>query len=432
MTKPHLTTAALALGLAIGDAFSGPARSGKMFGGPATLYKDDDPSAVMEAIGKIETKLSAKIDARLDKIKADGLGSVPDVDKEIKRLEGEHTTLSQELKGAMKELETKMGRLDVGGGLRQGERKSSGELFVEGVNLKHALEMKAINSRYTVGMELKALTGAVGSVGSLLETQRLPMQDTPTEPHIRDLLPSGETSARSLKFPQRKLSADAKNAGMVAEGAAKPQSDFAFEMVTTEVKKIAHYIKASDEILEDEPALRSYIDAQLIDGLRDVEDAQILKGDGTGQNLLGLYTVATAYNRAATGTMLDVLIRAQTQLRLVNRTLTGYVLNPEDWETIMLLKGTDNNYIWLNVLDGNGNPRIMAKPVRDSTKLAEGEWLAGDFRRGAQLFDRRQANITVANQNEDDFVKNMVTILAEERLALVIYDRLSFIKNAPA
>lgn len=430
MTKPHLTTAALALGLAIGDAFSGPARSGKMFGGPATLYKDDDPSAVMEAIGKIETKLSAKIDARLEKIKADGLGSVPDVDKEIKRLEGEHTTLSQELKGAMKELETKMGRLDVGGGLRQGERKSSGELFTGSEEFKSF--RPASGTRFSLSVEQKALTGAVGSVGSLLETQRLPMQDTPTEPHIRDLLPSGETSARSLKFPQRKLSADAKNAAMVAEGAAKPQSDFAFEMVTTEVKKIAHYIKASDEILEDEPALRSYIDAQLIDGLRDVEDAQILKGDGTGQNLLGLYTVATAYNRAATGTMLDVLIRAQTQLRLVNRTLTGYVLNPEDWETIMLLKGTDNNYIWLNVLDGNGNPRIMAKPVRDSTKLAKGEWLAGDFRRGAQLFDRRQANITVANQNEDDFVKNMVTILAEERLALVIYDRLSFIKNAPA
>ncbi|MHA0041514.1 phage major capsid protein [Deinococcus sp. PEB2-63] len=429
MTKPHLTTTALALGLAIGDAFSGPARSGKMFGGPATLYKDDDPSAVMEAIGKIETKLSAKIDARLDKIKADGLGSVPDVDKEIKRLEGEHTTLSQELKGAMKELETKMGRLDVGGGLRQGERKSSGELFTSAEEFKNFRHTSG--NRFSLSVEQKALTGAVGSVGSLLETQRLPMQDTPTEPHIRDLIPSGETSARSLKFPQRKAGA-VNNAAMVAEGGAKPQSDFGYEMVTTEVKKIAHYIKASDEILEDEPALRSYIDAQLIDGLRDVEDAQILKGDGTGQNLLGLYTVATAYNRAATGTMLDVLIRAQTQLRLVNRTLTGYVLNPEDWETIMLLKGTDNNYIWLNVLDGNGNPRIMAKPVRDSTKLAKGEWLAGDFRRGAQLFDRRQANITVANQNEDDFVKNMVTILAEERLALVIYDRLSFIKNAPA
>ena len=428
MKKALMTTAHLAA--AMGHATSGPSTS--IFGGPmghaAKYDKDDGVSAVMDALGTIETKLSAKIDNRLSKIEKDGLGSVPDVDKEIKRLESEHATLSQELKGEISELQKKMGRLDVTGGLRAGEHKSSGELFTGAEEFKSFRHVSG--TRFSLTVEQKALTGAAGSVGPLLEAQRLPMVDAPTEPHIRDLLPSGETSARTLKFPQRKTNTN--NAAMVAEGAAKPQSDFTFEMVTTEVKKIAHYIKASDEILEDEPALRSYIDAQRIDGLRDVEDAQILKGDGTGQNLLGLYTVATAYNRAATGTLLDVLIRAQTQLRLVNRTLTGYVLNPEDWEDIMLLKGTDNNYIWLNVLDGNGNPRILAKPVRDSTKLAKGEWLAGDFRRGAQLFDRRQANITVANQNEDDFIKNMVTILAEERLALAIYDRLAFIKNAPA
>ena len=219
---------------------------------------------------------------------------------------------------------------------------------------------------------------------------------------------------------------------MVPEGGVKPQSDFTFEMVTTEVKKIAHYIKASDEILEDAPALRSYIDAQLIDGLREVEDAQILKGDGTGQNLLGLYTVATAFNRAQAGdTLLDTLLRAKTQLRLVRRTATGIILNPEDWETIQLLKGSDNHYIWASVPDGNAQ-RVWALPVRDSTRLAAGEWLVGDFRRGAQIFDRLQATITLANQNEDDFIKNMVTILAEERLALAIYDRLAFVKNAPA
>lgn len=418
MTKPPTTDA---LALMMGAALAAPSRG--MFGPSTPLFDDGDGVApIMAELAKIETRLSVKLDERLNEIKAGR--NVPDQDSKIKQLEADHAQLKADLTG----LQAKAGRLDLGGALRQGER-SSGEQFTSAEEFKNFRH--ASGTRFSLTVEQKALTGAVGSVGSLLETQRLPMFEAPTEPHIRDLIPSGTTNARSLKFPQRKAGAT-NNAAMVAEGGTKPQSDFGFEMVTTEVKKIAHYVKASDEILEDEAALRSYIDAQLIDGLRDVEDAQILKGDGTGQNLLGLYTVASAYNRAATGTLLDRLIRAQTQLRLVNRTLTGYVLNPEDWEDIMLLKGTDNNYIWLNVLDGNGNARILAKPVRDSTKLAKGEWLAGDFRRGAQLFDRQQANITVANQNEDDFIKNMVTVLGEERIALAIYDRLSFIKNAPA
>ena len=416
-----LMNAMMSLHTVMDMGFLPPARPS--LGIPGLAMKDGDGmEGVMAELGSIETRLSKKLDDRLTQIKEGS--KVPDQDAEIKRLESEHKAAGDELRGMIGEIEKKLGRVNLGGP-GEAERKSSGQVFTEAEEFKNRG-----SGRFSITVEQKALTSAAASAGSLLEIQRLPMYEIPTEPHIRDLIPSGTTSSKSLKFPQRKLRTN--NAAMVAEGAAKPQSDFTFEMKTWDVKKIAHYIKASDEILEDEPALRSYIDAQLIDGLRDVEDAQILKGDGTGQNLLGLYTVAQAFTRVVAGdTLLDKLMRAPTQLRLVNRTATGYVLNPEDWEAIMLLKGTDSHYIWLNVMDGNGQPRLLAKPVRDSTKLAKGEWLVGDFRRGAQLYDRQQSNVTVANQNEDDFIKNMVTILAEERIALVIYDALSFVKNAP-
>lgn len=415
MKKALMITQLAAL---MGTALSGPSTS--ILGGPMghmPKFDGDDPVApIMAELKRIETGLVQKQDARLEEIKA-GL-KVPDQDPKIKQLEADHAQLKADLQG----LQAKANRLDFTGAA--GERKSAGEQFLEGVELKNRAR------QFNMSVELKALTNT--TIGVVPDAQRLPFQETPTEPHIRDLLPSGETSNSTLKFPQRKIASDVNGAAMVAEGGLKPESSFAFEMVTTEVKKIAHWMKISDELLEDQPALRSYIDAQLIDGLRDVEDAQILKGDGTGQNLLGLYTVASAYNRAVAGdTLLDTLLRAKTQLRLVNRTATGIVLNPEDWETIQLLKGSDSHYIWANIPDANGQ-RVWALPVRDSTKLSEGEWLVGDFRRGAQLFDRRQAAITMANQNEDDFKRNLVLILAEERLGLVIYDRLAFIKNAPA
>lgn len=377
---------------------------------------------ILTAIAEIKTGIMAQVETRMTELK-DGL-KVPDTDPKLVALEGQY----ESLKGQLTDLEAKSQRL--GDGERAEERKSAGQRFVED---KLFTESKTGRGhRFSVTVEQKALTGANASAGLLVVDQRLPMFEAPTEPHIRDLIPGGETSSRVLTFPQRRLAGDVRNASMVAEGAQKPQSDFSFEMVTTQVRKIAHFVKASDEILEDAPALRSYIDSQLIDGLMDVEDEQILKGDGTGQNLLGLYTVATPFTRVvANDTLIDKLLRAQTQLRLVRRRATGVVLNPIDWEKVVLTKGTDSHYIWANVESGNGQ-RIWALPVRDTTALAENEWLVGDFRRSAQLFDRRQAAITVANQNVDDFEKNMVTILAEERLALVIYDRLGLVKNAAA
>ena len=56
-------------------------------------------------------------------------------------------------------------------------------------------------------------------------------------------------------------------------------------------------------------------------------------------------------------------------------------------------------------------------------------FLCGAFQLGAQVHDRQQAQVTVATENEDDFVNNLVTILAEERLALSVYRPEAFVKG---
>ncbi|WP_264755294.1 phage major capsid protein [Klebsiella michiganensis] len=49
----------------------------------------------------------------------------------------------------------------------------------------------------------------------------------------------------------------------MAEGALKPKSDIKFELKSAPVRTIAHYFKASRQILDDAPGLASYIDAVL-------------------------------------------------------------------------------------------------------------------------------------------------------------------------
>jgi HK97 family phage major capsid protein len=55
--------------------------------------------------------------------------------------------------------------------------------------------------------------------------------------------------------------------------------------------------------------------------------------------------------------------------------------------------------------------------------------LVGAFSLGAQIFDREDANVVISTENQDDFIKNMITVRAEQRLALAVYRPEAFIKN---
>lgn len=399
-------------------ALSGPSRG--MFGPSTPLFDDGDGVApIMAELAKIETGILQKTEKRMEEIKA-GI-KVKDYDTELANLEKEYA----EVKSGLTDVQTRLGRLGSDG--TPTDRKSAGQMLIESKGFEGARQ----GEKFDVRAEVKALTSAAGSAGVLAnQPQRLAFYESPEEPHIRDLFAQGTTQSSSLVFPVRKTLTNA--AAMVAELAAKPESDMTFEDRTFPVRKIAHYAKLSDEILMDAAAIQSYVDAQLIEGLRDVEDVQLLKGNGTGQNLTGVYTAAQAYTRAQAGdTLIDTFRRAMTQLRLAKHSASGLVLNPEDWEAVQLVKGTDGHYIWVNV-GTTTEPRLWGLPVRDTMALAAGEWLMGNFRRGAQIFDRMDARVEMTNTDQDDFVKNRVTIRAEERLALVIYDATAFVKNAPA
>lgn len=246
---------------------------------------------------------------------------------------------------------------------------------------------------------------------------------------IRDLLMQGRMDGNSLEFVQE--TGFTNSAAPVAEGALKPQSDIKFDLKSTTAKVIAHYMKASRQILDDASQLQSYIDGRLRYGLAFKEEQQILNGDGTGQNLLGIIPQATAYVRpvgvATTAeSKLDTLRFAMLQAILAEYPASGHVLNPIDWAAIETLKDTSGQYIIGNP-QGGLNPTLWGLPVAETQAIASGKFLTGAFSMGAQIFDRWASRVEVATENEDDFVKNLVTILAEERLALAVYRPEAFI-----
>lgn len=290
-----------------------------------------------------------------------------------------------------------------------------------------------VTSKLSIGINA-AITSLDSSAGSLIIPDRRPgIVGMPQRRlTIRDLIAPGRTGSNMIEYV--KETGFTNNAAPVSENPTneKPESDIDFELVQSGVKTIAHLVRASKQILDDAAQLSSYIDARLRYGLQLKEELQLLKGSGAGNNLNGIYTQATAYaNPGVTvqnQTWIDQLRLALLQAELAEYYADGIVLSPIDWAAIELTKDSQNQYILANPF-GLAMPMLWSRPVVATQSMDAGDFLVGAFQLGAQVYDREDANVVISTEDKDNFSKNMITIRAEERLALAVYRPEAFVKG---
>lgn len=247
---------------------------------------------------------------------------------------------------------------------------------------------------------------------------------------IRDLMLPGRTNGNAVTYV-RETGFTNNAAPQGADGTKKAESTLVLEAVTQAVTTIAHFMKASKQILDDVPQLESYIDGRLRYGLQYAEELQLLKGSGATYNLNGIYTQAVAYAApiaVADPTRIDTIRLMMLQTFLAEYPATGIVLHPSDWAAIELGKDANDRYI-IGDPQGVLTPRLWGLPVVETQAMTINTALVGAFRPMSQIFDREDPQVVIATENEDDFVKNLITIRAEERLASAVYRPEAFVKN---
>jgi HK97 family phage major capsid protein len=293
------------------------------------------------------------------------------------------------------------------------------------------MTFKSITMNAAVTNVTSSPTGT-GGVGLAVAPDRLTGIIAPPQRRmtVRNLLMPGRTASNLLSYVQE--TGFQNMADVVAEGGSKPQSDLSMDLVDTPVRTIAHWIRASNQVLADIPQLQSYIDGRLRYGLEYKEETELLAGDGSGQHLLGLIPQATPFDTAllkADDQQVDVLRRAILQVRIAEFAASGIVLNPTDWADIETLKDSNGRYLFGD--PGNSlQPNMWRLPVVDTNAMPAGHFMVGAFNLSAQVFDREDANVQVSTEDADNFTKNLVTIRAEERLALAVFRPQSFIYGA--
>ena len=236
---------------------------------------------------------------------------------------------------------------------------------------------------------------------------------------VRDLLNTVSIESNTVEYASQNLRVS--NAAVVAEGGAKPETDLAWELKTETTTVIAHWIKASRQIIDDSSQLRDMIDSELRYGLALEEEAQILFGDGTGVNLTGLATQASAFSAEFTPsdqTEIDIIGLAVLQSALADYVPDGILVHPSDWMRMRLTKGTDSEYL-LGSPQSDVSPILFGLPVIASKAIPKDKYLVGSFSEVGTLYDRWAPRIEVG-YSSDDFIKNLVTVLAEERIALAV------------
>lgn len=386
------------------------------------------------------------IKAELEKISDQIKSQAETAEKEIKA----HARLTDETRANVDKLLTEQGalqarlqsaeqlvaKLEQGGG-QYAAPQSMGEQLASNEDFQAWAARAASGGGSKFNMDVKAVVTSDGaSAGDLIVPQRREGIIAPglRRLTIRDLLNVVPTTSNAIQYVREVGYTN--NADVVAENPTglKPESNLTFEADQAAVTTIAHWIHASRQVLADIPTLRGYIDGRLRYGLKLKEETQLLKGSGVGLNIDGLYTQARAYaNPGVTvqnETRIDRLRLALLQVELAEAWADGIVISPLDWAAIELQKTDDNAYLFANPR-GITTPALWGRNVVPTQSMGGGEFLVGAFGGGiaAELHDREDVNVMVATQDDRDFVKNMVKILMEERLALTVYRPEAFVKG---
>jgi HK97 family phage major capsid protein len=243
---------------------------------------------------------------------------------------------------------------------------------------------------------------------------------------VADLIASGTTDSNLISYMKETTFTNA--AAPVAEGGTKPESTLIFDAVTDAVQKIAHWLPVTEEMLEDVAQIRAYIDARLRLGVELTEEDQLLNGSGTAPAIRGILNrtgLATAVARG-TDTNVDAIFK---QIWAIFTTAfimpDGVVLNPANWQTIALSKDANGQYYGGGPFVPAAMQTLWGLPAVKTPTIASGTALVGAFRQAAQVFRKgfRKGGMRVeaSNSHSDYFVKNLVAIRAEERLALAVY-----------
>lgn len=303
--------------------------------------------------------------------------------------------------------------------LQEAMNAGSLEAMLKGNSNAAKIELKAVGD-----MSMSAnFTGVIAGETIVPDFKFDPSRST----HIRTLIPNGSTDAQTIRFVKETGSEGAPAA--TAQGSAVPQLDFDLAATSVNVEKIGCFLRITEEMMSDTPQMTAYLSARVPSKVLEIEDSEILNGDGSSPNLDGLFTDGAAFVTASSANFYqsvesaneyDVLVAALDQLAASNYQADTILLNPLDFHKIVLLKSTANEYLRNQILSGV-TPAILGTPIKLNTAVTAGKFLVGNLQAATQLWVRDGLALEFSREDSSNFRDGFITVRAQERACITNY-----------
>ena len=242
---------------------------------------------------------------------------------------------------------------------------------------------------------------------------------------ILDFVPMGRTTSDLVRYTKEATFTGA--AAETAQNTQKPESSITFTPTNSEVKTIPTFLKMSKQLMDDAPAVESYINSRLRHNVRQRLDSQIINGDGTGENLSGVITNSTAVPVGSAANAFDYSNIGKYAVEVADYQADFWFVNPADWgasfETVKR-GASDAAYVGasgaVSYVNNGLTPLLWGLPVVTSNAVPAGTVIGGS-RDAMMLWMRDDVQVQAFEQDENNVQLNLVTIRAEMRAAFTVF-----------
>lgn len=369
-------------------------------------------------------------------------GDLNDDDRsELTRLDGQVKSLTEKIDAA-KEDEALIKRLNSFGApsdddadRENGGAKSLGEHFVKHIGSSGLARVKTVTGAVAAAPEFKAAGDTHvtpgGAVAPWLTEYDRTVVRAFRRPVVSDLFGAGTIGDGSNAISYLVEGAVEGALATVAEGGAKPQFHIADPTPKTDaLRKIAGFLKFTDEMIEDAAFLVSEINERGLYLLALAEENQLLNGSGSGSQIEGLLNRSGIQTEASAGASdnADALFRAISKVQTATGlTADALVINPADYQALRLSRDGNGQYFgggFFTGQYGNGDidwqPPVWGLRTVVSAAVPVNTAIVGAFGTAATVYRKGGVRVESTNSHVDDFTNNLITTRIEERIALAV------------
>lgn len=373
----------------------------------------------------LRDQAAATVNALLDKAEAEGRD----------QLTADETTEFRQRKAHIDELDELIDH-------QRSELQRSGLLTPDGQRVRRASNadagateagawaQRAAAAIQTMGGESRAMVSGAVDVPNLVEASITPMA---RPQRLIDLLVNRKLIDGNA-FEYFRQTVRTNNAAPVADNAEKPTSVLTTTAIQDRARVIAHLSEPTPvRLLQDVEGLALWLQSEMAEGVLDALERQVIRGDGTGENMAGILSVAGTIAVPYATDVPTTLRKALTTMQTAGQTPNAVVLHPNDAEGIDLARwGASGGFLTGGFANDTGNgfgtsANIFGGPEIQrviSPSVPAGQAVLGDWRQ-VKLYVREAVNVLL-DMGGELFTHNQFIARGEGRFGVGVLRPSSF------